>query len=56
MDDVTKPTAAKPVIDYDNLPIHPLADEWPMADNAELESNVRLDQGTRHPSADHHLS
>jgi ParB/RepB/Spo0J family partition protein len=34
MDDITK---AKPV-DYENLPIHPLADEWPMADDAKLAS------------------
>jgi ParB-like chromosome segregation protein Spo0J len=49
MDDVTKP-AAKPV-DYDNLPPHPLADEWPMADNAEFASMCGSikDQGILQP-------
>jgi ParB-like chromosome segregation protein Spo0J len=49
MDDVTKPPA-KPV-DYANLPIHPLADEWPMADDAEFASMCASvkDQGILQP-------
>ena len=45
IDPVVKlPPAATLPLDYDNLPIHPLADEWPMADaheQASLQSSIK---------------